>query len=47
MKETHTILAALTHRRYVDPIIFAKRKTPFIIERPCKKFVDTADKQEQ
>ena len=27
------LIAAQTHRRMVDPITFAKRKTPFVIER--------------
>lgn len=27
------MIAAQTHRRMVDPIVFAKRKTPFVIER--------------
>jgi len=27
------ILHSQTHRRMIDPITFAKRKTPFVIER--------------
>lgn len=29
----HTLLAAQTHRRMVDPISWAKRARPFVIER--------------
>jgi hypothetical protein len=33
MLETHTLLAAMTHRRMIDPAYFKKRARPFVIER--------------
>ena len=30
---THTLLASQSHRRMVDPITFAARRRPFIVER--------------
>jgi hypothetical protein len=33
MMDTRTAIAAQSHRRTIDPAYFAKRRTPFVIER--------------
>lgn len=45
MLETYAMLAALTHRRAIDPITFAKRVRPFVIERAIPTAVGSPDPQ--
>lgn len=41
------LVSNLTHRRFVDPITFAKRRTEFLIERPVVPVEPVSVKKER